>query len=136
MFTRIRLPFGCVKECCYMGVSPEVDGSGLDVSDPAVPVLTGSVEKKISDYSDYLGSMRAQFLPGGKVLWVPDGADTGSYPCMRCIGIAEDVMFEGPDFWAPSGSGSWLIVTDSSDASEPRILSTTRMIDNDDYRWE
>ena len=38
MFTRIRLPFGRVKECCYMGVSPEVDGSGLDVSDPAVDV--------------------------------------------------------------------------------------------------
>ena len=34
MFTRIRLPFGCVKECCYMGVSLDVDGSGLKVSNP------------------------------------------------------------------------------------------------------
>ena len=105
----------------------------VDVSDPAAPLLAGSAELKIADYSVYLGAMNAQVLPGGELLWFPESSGTGNFPCMMCVDIAEDVAFGRPAF-GPSGNGDgWLIVTEINESAEPRILSATRLIDKDGH---
>ncbi|MDB4712128.1 beta-propeller domain-containing protein [Verrucomicrobiales bacterium] len=104
----------------------------VDISDPLAPEVTGSAELKISDKSVYLGDLKSKVLPGGELLWFPEASNNNYSPCWLCIDMVMDVDIGRP-FLGPSGDGNgWIFVTAVDELVKPKILSSTRLVNQDD----